>query len=188
MSMGGYNWFDIFLVLILLSSAIAGLKTGFARVVVGLVAVIFGFLAAFWCYRIVSVNLLQWVGKPNLADGLGFFVVFIAVLIAGAIVGAILARLLNWVGLSWFDHLMGGAAGTARGILVVAVMVSAIVAFGPSPPPGFLGSSKLLPYAMEVSSWLAATAPRELKDAFDSQMKSLKQAWHPPRAVGTREI
>jgi membrane protein required for colicin V production len=182
------NWFDVFLLLMLLSSAIAGVRTGFARVVVGFVAAIFGFLAAFWCYRLVAVNIAPWVSRPALADALGFFLVFIGVLILGSLVGAILSRLLKWVGLSWFNHLLGGAAGLVRGVLVVAVMVSAIVAFSPSPPPSFLDNSRLLPYALEVSSWLAATAPRELKDAFDAQMKNLKRSWRPEHGRGTQEI
>lgn len=173
----GFNWFDAVLLLMLLSSAIAGLRTGFARVVVGLIASVFGFLAAFWCYRMVAVNIQPWVSRPALADALGFFLVFIGVLILGSLTGALLSKILKWVGLSWFNHLMGGAAGLARGALVIAVMVSAIVAFSPSPPPAFLGNSRLLPYALEVSSWLAATAPRELKDAFDAQMRNLRQAW-----------
>jgi membrane protein required for colicin V production len=175
--MNGFNWFDIFLLLLLLSSAIAGLRTGFARVVVGLIASVFGFLAAFWCYRMVAANIAPWVSRPALADALGFFLVFVCVLVLGSIVGAILSKLLKWVGLSWFNHLLGGAAGLARGVLVIAVMVSALVAFSPSPPPGFLDHSRLLPYALDVSSWLAATAPRELKDAFDAQMKTLRRGW-----------
>lgn len=179
-----FNWFDIFLVLMLLSSAIAGLRTGFARVVVGLIAAVFGFIAAFWCYRIVAVDIAPWVSRPALADALGFFIVFLGIIILGSLVGAILSRLLKWVGLSWFNHLLGGAAGLARGVFITAVMVSAIVAFSPSPPPGFLDHSRLLPYALEVSSWLAATAPRELKDAFDAQMKTLRRGWisHSDRA------
>ena len=182
------NWFDIFLLLMLLSSGIAGVRTGFARVVVGFIAAIFGFLAAFWCYRLVAVNIAPWVSRPALADALGFFLVFIGVLIFGSLVGVILSKLLNWVGLSWFNHLLGGAAGLVRGVLVIAVMVSAIVAFSPSPPPGFLDNSRLLPYALEVSSWLAATAPRELKDAFDAQMKNLKRGWRPEHGRSTQEI
>lgn len=183
-----FNWFDVVLVLMLLSSAIAGLRTGFARVVVGLIASVFGFLAAFWCYRMVAANIRPWVSRPAVADALGFFLVFFGVVILGAVVGAILSKILKWVGLSWFNHLLGGAAGLARGILVIAVTVSAIVAFTPSPPPRFLDNSRLLPYALEVSSWLAATAPRELKDAFDAQMKNLKETWISKPGHETHEI
>ncbi len=188
--MASFNWFDVFLLLMLLSSVAAGVRTGFARVVVGFIAAIFGFLAAFWCYRMVAVNIAPWVSRPALADALGFFIVFIGILILGSIVGAVLSRLLKWVGLSWMNHLLGGAAGFARGILVVAVMVSAIVAFSPSPPPGFLDHSRLLPYALEVSSWLASTAPRELKDAFNAQMNTLKHSWVVPQrgASSSQEI
>ncbi len=175
--MYGLNWFDIFLLLLLLSSTLTGLRTGFARVVVGLIASIFAYLAAFWCYRLVAVNIAPWVSSQALANALGVVLVFLGVLRLGSAIGALLSRLLKWVGLSWFNHLLGGAAGFLRGALVTAVIVSAIVAFSPSPPPAFLDNSRLMPYALDVSSWLAATAPRELKDAFDAQMRSLRRAW-----------
>ena len=48
------NWFDLVLVVIIAASALAGLRTGFARVVLGLAATVVGLLAGFWCYRIVG--------------------------------------------------------------------------------------------------------------------------------------
>ena len=42
------NWLDIVLGLIILCSAIAGLRAGFTRVVIGLVATIVGLVAGFW--------------------------------------------------------------------------------------------------------------------------------------------
>ncbi len=172
-----FNWFDIVLFLILLSSALTGLRSGLARVLVGLVATLIGFLAAFWCYRLVASNLTAWVPTVAIADILGFLLVFIGVLILGSLVGAILSRLLSWIGLSWFNHLLGGLAGLLRGALVAAVLVNGIVAFAPSPPPGFLSNSRLLPYTTELSAWLANMAPRDLKDAFDAQLQTLRQFW-----------
>jgi uncharacterized membrane protein required for colicin V production len=87
------------------------------------------------------------------------------------------SRVLRWVGLSWFNYLLGGVAGFARGALVVAVLANVLVAFAPSPVPSYLRNSRVLPYANGVASVLAEFAPRQLKDSFSQQMENLKQIW-----------
>lgn len=174
------NTFDILLVIIIIASVLAGLRSGLARVVVGLIATVFGFLLGFWCYRMVAVKLTPWVGTLALANIIGFLAIFIGVLILGSLISALLSRLFKWIGLSWFNYLLGGVAGFVRGVLVIAVLADILVAFSPSPTPSFLQRSRVLPYASEVSDWLVALAPRELKDAFTQQMQNLRQFWAEP--------
>ena len=169
------NWFDIALALVILVSAVAGLRTGFARVVIGLAATVAGFMLGFWCYRLVAVKLMPLVHNESAANTLGFFAIFAAVVIVGAMIAALLSSIFRWVGLSWFNYLLGGAAGLVRGALVVAILANILVAFAPSPTPMFLQQSAVLPYANQVASLLAVFAPQELKDSFDQQMENLKQ-------------
>ncbi len=169
------NWFDVVLAIIIVTSAVAGLRTGFARVVIGLVAAVVGLLAGFWCYRLVGAKLQPWIAAPSVADIAGFFIIFMAVVIAGALLAALLSKLLKWVGLSWFNYLLGGAAGFLRGALFVAVLANVLVAFAPSPTPAYLQNSRVLPYANEVAAVLAQVAPHQLKDSFLQQMENLKQ-------------
>ena len=173
------NWFDIVLLLVVLCSVVSGLRAGFARVVVGLASAFFGLLAGFWFYRMIAPSLLPYVKSPAAANIFSFLVIFIGVLILGSVVGSILSRVFSWIGLSWFNHLLGGLVGVLRGALVVAALVAIAVAFSPSPPPQFLNQSRVLPYAMRVSGWLAEFAPRELKDAFAQQIDNLRQLWSP---------
>ena len=95
---------------------------------------------------------------------------------AGALLAALLSRLMKWVGLSWFNHLLGGLAGFLRGVFLVAVLASVLVAFAPSPTPQYLRTSRVLPYANDVAVILAELAPHELKDSFSQQMQNLKQS------------
>jgi membrane protein required for colicin V production len=169
------NWFDVVLAVIIVASAIAGLRTGFARVVVGLIATVVGFLAGFWCYRLVAVRLQPWISSVGVANVTGFLIIFLGVLLAGAILAAVLSSLFKWVGLSWFNHLLGGAAGFVRGILLIAVLANVLVAFAPSPTPLYLQTSRVLPYADCVAVVLAELAPQQLKDSFRQQMENLKR-------------
>jgi membrane protein required for colicin V production len=169
------NWFDVVLLLILLASALSGLRSGLARVIIGLVSTIVGVIAGFWCYRIVAAQLMPVVRTEVAANILGFCVIFCGVLIVGAIIGALLSRLFRWIGLSWFNHLLGGVAGAIRGALVIAVLVDILVAFSPSPTPQFISNSYLLPYTIQVSGWLVELAPRELRDTFIQQMENLRR-------------
>lgn len=175
------TWLDVVLVLVVIWSALTGLRAGFARVVVGFAAMLAGLLAGFWCYRIVAAKLSPWVANPALANLLGFLLIFVGALILGSLISALLARLFRWIGLSSFDHFLGGVAGVLRGALLIAVLVDVAVAFAPSPMPQAFEHSRVLPYASQVSGWLVDLAPRELKDAFTEQMENLKQFWAKPR-------
>lgn len=187
MPTGLFNWFDIVLALILLWSAVAGLRAGFARVVIGLIATIVGLIVGFWFYRIPAAKLMPWVAKPVVADVLGFLIIFLGVILVGALIAAVLSRLFRWIGLSWFNHLLGGVAGFMRGAIFIAAIVDVLVAYSPSPTPDFLAESRLLPYAGELSAWLADLAPHELKDSFDEQMQNLRQLWQHMHQHGSHE-
>jgi membrane protein required for colicin V production len=171
-----FNWFDVVLAIVILASAAAGLRTGFARVVVGFAATVAGFLAGFWCYRLIAVKLQPWITSQPVANVAGFLIIFAGISILGALLAALLSRLLKWVGLSWFNHLLGGAAGFVRGVLIVAVLASVLVAFAPSPMPQYLQTSRVLPYANHVAAVLAELAPRQWQDSFSQQMQNLKQS------------
>jgi membrane protein required for colicin V production len=182
------NWFDIALIVIMLWSALSGLRSGLARVVVGFIATVLGLICGFWFYRMLAAKLMPWVKVTTVASILGFLLIFVAVLILGSLLSALLSRVFNWIGLSWFNRFLGGIAGVLRGALVIAALVDVLIAFSPSPTPAFLNNSRVLPYTLQISSWVVGLAPRELKDAFTEQMENLKQLWAPPGNHHTQEV
>ncbi|HZQ51750.1 MAG TPA: CvpA family protein [Bryobacteraceae bacterium] len=174
------NWFDVALLVILFVSVFTGLRAGLARVVIGLAATAFGCVLGFWCYRIVGAKLMPYVSSSTVANVLGFLAIFGGVLILGSLLSALLSGLFRRIGLSWFNHFLGGVAGFVRGVLVIAALADILVAFSPSPNPTFLARSRVLPYASELSLWLVSIAPRELQDAYGQQMQNLKHLWAAP--------
>jgi membrane protein required for colicin V production len=179
--MHSVTWIDVALILIILWSVATGLRAGLARVVVGFVAAIAAFIAGSWFYRLVAAKLSPWIGDTTLANFAGFIVVFIGVLIIGSIVGAILSKIFAWIGLSWINRILGGAAGFVRGILLIAALLDVVIAFAPSPTPEVLQHSLVVPYVSNVSAWLISLAPMSLRQAFDEELDNLRRYWtsHP---------
>src|SRR5580704_4087749 len=101
------NWLDAVLLLILLLSTLSAAQKGFSREVVGIGAAVIGLVCGIWFYGLAGSFLLPYVSSPQVANFLGFFIVFIGCLILGTLVGAIIHRFMKTVGLSWFDRLLG---------------------------------------------------------------------------------
>ena len=171
------NWIDILLLLVVGFSVLSGLMAGFARVGIGFIATLLGILLGFWCYGLVAVHVMDYVSSRAIANLIGFFVIFVLVVALGAIVGRILGKFFKWVGLSWFDRLLGGAFGVVRGVIIAVALVTVLMAFAPSPPPRSVVESKLMPYMAGASDFFAAMTPHEIKDAFRNARDKAEKVW-----------
>lgn len=171
------NWLDFVIALIFSIAVITGFARGFVRIGIGLAATLTGFMMASWFYGLAGSWLQPYVKTNAIANLLGFFLVFLGVILAGALIAAIASRVLKFAGLSWLDRLMGGAAGAAQGLLVVIVLVMALVAFTPNPPPSSVVNSTVAPHVIGAAGWLASVAPFELKDSFRTHYNEVKKIW-----------
>ncbi len=169
------NWIDILLCLVVLFSVLAGFAAGFARVGIGFAAALLGIFCGFWFYGIAAEHVVDYVSSRAVANLIGFFVIFFGIVFLGAVVGRILAKFFKWVGLSWFDRLLGGAFGLVRGLLIAVALVTVLLAFAPSPPPRSVVESKTLPYVVDASNILAALTPHEIKEAFRDAKDNAKK-------------
>jgi membrane protein required for colicin V production len=125
--------------------------------------------------------LLPYVSSPQIANFIGFFIVFTGCVVAGIVVSAIIRRFMKTVGLSWFDRLLGAVFGLVRGTLLCLAVITALVAFAPAVAPGSVPSavagSRIAPYVVTGANFLVAVAPRELKDSFHVHYAQLKSFW-----------
>lgn len=175
------NWLDIILFLILLLSTISAARKGFTREVIGIAAALVGLVAGIWCYGLAGGFLLPYVSSPQVANFIGFFIVFTSCVILGMLISAIMRRLVKSVGLSWFDRLSGAGFGLVRGTLMSVAVITALVAFAPAvaadSAPAAVAQSRIAPYVVRAASYLVAIAPRELKDGFQTHYSQLKAFW-----------
>jgi membrane protein required for colicin V production len=175
------NWLDIVLFIILLLSTISAAQKGFTREVIGIAAAIVGLVCGIWFYGLAGSFLLPYVSSPQVANFIGFFIVFIGCVILGSIVSALVRRFVKTVGLSWFDRSLGAVFGLARGTLLSVAIITALVAFAPAVAtdsvPAAVAQSRIAPYVVGGANFLIAIAPRELKDSFHIHYAQLKSFW-----------
>jgi membrane protein required for colicin V production len=175
------NWLDIFLILILLLSTVSAWRTGFSREIIGIAAAVVGLISGVWLYGAAGAFLLPYVSSPQVANFIGFFIIFVGCLIIGGVASAIISRFVRTVGLSWFDHLLGAVFGVIRGTLLALAVITALVAFAPAvardSAPAAVAESRMAPYIVAASDFLIAIAPREMKDSFRNHYTQLKSFW-----------
>ena len=175
------NWLDALLFFILLLSTVSAAQKGFTREVIGITAALIGLVCGVWFYGLAGAFLLPYVSSPQVANFIGFFIVFITCVILGALVSAIIRRFMKTVGLSWFDRLLGAGFGLVRGTLIGVAVITALVAFAPAVKansvPAAVAGSRIAPYVLSGASFLVAIAPRELKDGFHVHYAELKAFW-----------
>jgi membrane protein required for colicin V production len=172
------SYLDLILIFVIGVSVITGFLSGFARVSIGLVAALAGILCGLWFYGEPAAWVMKHLStSKTIASMFGFLAIFFGFLVAGALLGKLVAKMFKWVGLSWADRLMGGVFGLARGAVLAVALITVVMAFTPNPPPEAFTKSKVLPYAVEVSGYLAAMAPRELKDAYQESLREIRKVW-----------
>lgn len=183
------NWFDIFLLVLLAGFMIEGLRLGFTRVLIGIIATVLGLLLGAWFYGTAGAALQPYLSSKALANAAGFLVIFLGVQLLGALAGWVLSRLFKWTGLGWLDRLLGAFAGALKAALAGIVFVLIITAFPLKPVPDSIAGSRAAPYLIEASHILVYLCPRELRDGFVGTYDRLREFWNrygptrkPPRA------
>ena len=129
-----------------------------------LAGLVVGYLLAAWQYRRVADWFAPHLKSPWLGEIAGFLIIFFAVLIVAGIAGRIARWAMKKAGLSTIDRMLGAVLGLLKGVLVVAVVLTAMAAFAPAAK--WLEGSELAPYFLvggRAAIWLA---PSELRHRF----------------------
>ena len=158
-----------FLVFSVTTAAIAG----FFREAFKLAGLVAGYLLAAWQYHRLADWFAPHLKSQWLGQIVGFLVIFFAVLIVAGFAGRIARWAMKKAGLSTIDRILGAMLGLLRGVLVVAVVLTAMAAFAPAAK--WLEGSQLVPYFLvggRAAVWLA---PSELRHRFYQGLDYMRQ-------------
>jgi membrane protein required for colicin V production len=183
------NWLDLVLALILLASGIAGLRRGFSRQVIGLIAGVLALLLGIWFYGTAGSYLMPYSSSRTMANAGGFALVFCGVLLLGALVSFVVGTFLKVTGLSIVDHLLGVGFGLLRGLVFAIAIIMGVMAFsrGDKPPEAIV-NSRMAPYVVDAARMFAAMAPHDLKEGFRRTYAQVKAAWSTALEKGIRNL
>ena len=182
------NWLDLVLAVILTLSVVSGYRKGLIRIGIGLIATVAALVFACWFYGTAGTFLIPYVSSQSIAKIGGFILVFLGVMALGALIGRILAAIFKWVGLSWFDRLLGAAFVVVRGAIVSVVVIMVIVALSPESPPKAVVHSEIAPYLIEAADVVTAIAPKEFKKGFEQGYEKVKTTWSETFKNGIRKL
>jgi membrane protein required for colicin V production len=158
-----FNWLDILLFIIIVTSLILGIIKGLVRQVIGLVAVLFGLVLALVYYPYISVLYARWIESQVLSHFLGFITIFIAALCLGWLISWLISKIIKGP-LKFINHVLGGGLGFLKGVLICGILVFALLIFPVSVQA--LKNSYLAPYCLGMTKLVAKVIPQELKDTF----------------------
>lgn len=171
------NWLDYALIVLVGLSTAEGIARGFARVGIGLAAAILGVVLGIWFYGTAGGVFAPYVSSRNIANLIGFVLVFLVCVVVGGLLAKGLAWLFRWAGLSWMDRTLGALFGFVRGVVAAIAVVLVLVAFTPKPPPRSVAESRYAPYLVGAAAVLTEIAPRELRDGFIASYNQIKDLW-----------
>lgn len=172
------NWLDIALIIILAVSVLMSFRKGLSREVIGLVSVVLALVFGTWFYGTAGAFLLSYVSSPQVANFVGFCLVFVGVMLLGGLVSYIAGKFLRVTGLSIIDHALGAGFGLLRGTLVAMALVMVMMAFSPGDrPPAAIAHSRMAPFVADGARLFANIAPHELREGFRKSYAQVKEAY-----------
>ena len=146
---------------------------GFFQEAFKMAGLVVGYLLAAWQYHRLADWFAPHLKSPWIGEMIAFLIIFFAVLIVAGFAGRIARWVMKKAGLSTIDRVLGGMLGLLRGVLVVAIVLTAVAAFEPA--ARWLEPSELAPYFLvggRAAVWLA---PPELRQRFYQGLDYMRQ-------------
>lgn len=154
-------WVDYVIIGLIALSALIGFSRGLVREVLSLVMWLGAGFIAWTFHKALAVELTPWISTPSVRLGAAFLMLVFAVLILGAILGHLLGVLVEKTGLTGTDRMLGVVFGTARGALLVAMVVF-LAAFTPLPEDPWWQESRLIGRFQVLAEQILEQVPADL--------------------------
>jgi membrane protein required for colicin V production len=159
-----FNWFDVVLIIIIALAVIIGVIKGLIRQIIGIAAVVVGFILAMTYFGLAAEFLSQYIKNNMFSQLLGFLAIFFGFVIAGGILSWLLSKLMKGP-FKFVNHSLGAALGFIKGILICGVIVLALMMFPVN--QNHLYSSELAPYCARMTRVVYRMIPEDVKTQFN---------------------
>jgi membrane protein required for colicin V production len=162
--MGAWNWLDWTFAAIVVLSVIAATMKGFVRELISLASLIIGLVVAAVEYPKAALWFEDLTKSHQIAQALGFLVLFLGILLLGSIVSLLVRKLVKTAGLEWFDRFLGAVFGLVLGVLVDCILLLVLLAFAVKAEA--VQQSSLAPYVTAGANIISLSMPANLRAQF----------------------
>jgi membrane protein required for colicin V production len=152
---------DIIILSIITISMLISLIRGFVREALSLAVWILAFWLSWSFFRRAAVTLEPLIDTQSVRLGVAFAAIMLVVLAIGGLINYLAMRLIQRTGLSGSDRFIGMFFGSARGILLVAILVL-MAGLTPFPEDDWWQESRLIPYFDDIVVWLRDQLPEDI--------------------------
>ncbi|NNE04796.1 MAG: CvpA family protein [Xanthomonadales bacterium] len=159
-------WVDYAILGIIGISVLVGALRGLIKEAFSLAVWVAAFLAAYQFSGGLAEMLDSYVTLPSARTALAFAGVFLAVLAVGGLLTFLAGKLVEKTGLSGTDRLLGGVFGTARGLILI-VMLIMVAGFTPLPNDPWWEESGLLQSMLPLAETAAELLPESISQYLD---------------------
>ena len=172
------NYIDLVIVVIVLWGFWTGMQRGLIRSVTSLLGWVVALILGSRFAPVVAPSLSMLSHDPVVRKIAAFVLIALAVLVVSSLIGSVLRSVLKAMYLGLPERLAGGVFGTAKGLLIVMVVIQILSPWVSESP--YWQSSKgieiLEPYApmvVEFSKKLATDTWKQVKTREDSQSRDV---------------
>ena len=158
-------WIDLFIIAVIVLSALISLVRGFVKESISLVTWIVAGVLALRYYSPMADLLEPFINSANLRQWVGGGILFIATLVVGAIVNFIVSQLVSKTGLSGTDKALGVVFGAARGVLIVTMLVL-LASLTPMPEASWWKDSAMIGFFQQLAEWVRGVIPDDMVGKF----------------------
>jgi len=156
------NWFDFVIMAIIVLSITISFFRGFLKESISLITWVMAVVVALKFASRVTDLMQSLIHSEILRYLVAFLALFTLVFILGVIINLIVHRLIDVVGLTIVDRVLGIVFGSARGLIAVAVILM-FLSVTPMEDTKWLATSQLAPEFTSMVTWLDGFMPEQLQ-------------------------
>ncbi|MDP4280714.1 MAG: CvpA family protein [Bacteroidota bacterium] len=126
------NYLDIIILIVTGLLIVRGVRKGFIISLASLIALVLGIYVAIHFSNVIGKVIISHFhpGKESL-PALSFAVTFFLIVIAVILIAKGIEKIVDLAGMGFFNHILGGILGMAKGLLILSVIFFIIHGFDP---------------------------------------------------------
>lgn len=154
------NWLDLSIALVVVTSALVALLTGFLRELVSVASLSLSIALAATYHDDLGLFIERWLDRPDIASAAAFFAILVVSWALSGTVGLLLAGFLPRVGVGVGGRLSASLLGCIKGFALATIVLMVLTVYLP-PDNAAFRASRLYPIVVKGARAFAGVLPLE---------------------------